>query len=88
MEDLTTTLSLEKNEILSSIQAVIAEKSDVNKDDITYRSSLREDLKIDSITALEIILELEDVYGVELPESELDVIITVEDLCEYIQKAN
>lgn len=81
-------MSLEKNEILSSIQAVIAEKSDVNKDDITYRSSLREDLKIDSITALEIILELEDVYGVELPESELDVIITVEDLCEYIQKAN
>lgn len=51
---------------------------------ITETTVLREDLEADSLNMVEIIMALEDEFGIEFPEDDLDGIKTVSDLEKYI----
>lgn len=71
--------------IIDELKAIISEKMDIDIDDITENSTL-EDLKIDSLDAVEIIMDIEDKYDIAIDS--IDDIKTVGDIANEVEKAN
>lgn len=68
------------------IRAVIAKQLDIPEESITKESKLIEDLKADSLDVVELIMDLEQEYGVEIPNDDLPNIHTVGDIVKFIEK--
>ena len=70
--------------IFEKVKEIIADKIEIDPDKITMESSF-EDLQIDSLDMVEIIMDLEDAFDVNLDTEE--EIKTVEDLIRFIEAA-
>ena len=66
------------------IQNIIAEVLDIEPDDITEETTF-EELEADSLDLFEIITQLEEEFGVEIPTDEADKIKTVGDAVDQIR---
>lgn len=76
----------EINCMLETIKKLVAENLGVDGADITEESSFKEDLGADSLDLFELVMALEDEYGIEIPTEDLEQIATVGDVMEYINE--
>ena len=67
-----------------NVRAAIAKQLDLPEEEITMESRLIEDLKADSLDIVELIMDLEQEYNIEIPDDELPKIKTVGDIVRYI----
>ena len=65
----------------------IAEVLDLDKDKITADSKFVDDLGADSLDVLDIIMGIEDEFGIEIPTDQAESIVTVGDAYEKIKEA-
>ena len=77
---------LDREEILTKIQEITADRLGVDETDITPDASFREDLEADSLDLVELIMELEEQFGMEIPDEEAEKITTVEEAVDYVQE--
>jgi acyl carrier protein len=77
---------LNREEILSKIQELTADRLGVDESDVTPDASFREDLEADSLDLVELIMELEEQFGMEIPDEEAEKITTVEEAVDYVQE--
>lgn len=75
-----------KNMIFDKVKAIIVEQLQVDEDEITMETNLMKDLSADSLDAVEIIMAIEDEYGIEIPDEEAEKIQTVSDLVKYVEE--
>ena len=68
------------------IRDIIVKQLDVEADSITLESRLVDDLKADSLDVVELIMDLEQEFDIEIPDEELPKIRTVGDIVEYLEK--
>ncbi|MCA9719194.1 MAG: acyl carrier protein [Myxococcales bacterium] len=73
------------NSIQSDVIAIICEQLDVTDDQATPSSSFTDDLGADSLAIVELVLALEEKFGVKIPDEEVDRIRTVGDAIKYIE---
>ena len=66
------------------VKKIIEEKLSVNADQITNDAKFAEDLKADSLDTVELVMALEDEFGLDIPDEEADKIKTVQDAIDYI----
>ena len=67
------------------IVKIIAEKLNKKPEQITLESRLVEDLGADSLDVVELLMAIEDEFGIEIPDEEIENIKTVDDLVKYIE---
>ena len=72
------------SEIESKVKKIIEEKLSVNADQITNEAKFAEDLKADSLDTVELVMALEDEFGLDIPDEEAEKIRTVQDAIDYI----
>jgi acyl carrier protein len=77
---------LDREEILNKIQEITADRLGVDESDVTPDASFREDLEADSLDLVELIMELEEQFGMEIPDEEAEKITTVEEAVDYVQE--
>jgi acyl carrier protein len=75
---------LDRDEILAKIQEITADRLGVDESDVTPDASFREDLEADSLDLVELIMELEEQFGMEIPDEEAEKITTVEEAVDYV----
>jgi acyl carrier protein len=63
---------------------LIVERLGVEKKDVTMEASFKEDLGADSLDVVEFIMELEDTFGLEIPDEEAEKLLTVGEVVNYI----
>jgi acyl carrier protein len=68
------------------VREIIARQLDVDADSITMESKLVDDLKADSLDVVELIMDLEQEFDIEIPDEELPKVRTVGDIVEYLEK--
>lgn len=73
-------------DVLAGTIQVIASCLGEQPEQITLQSSLREDLAADSLDSVEIIMALEERFGVELSEESARGLLTVGDLVDLLEK--
>ncbi len=70
------------------VRAIIAEQLGVKLEEVTDGASFIEDLGADSLDTVELVMALEEEFGVEIPDEDAEKMVTVGDAIKYIdQKA-
>lgn len=72
--------------IEQKVKEIIADRLGVDPDEITPEASFVEDLGADSLDTVELVMALEEEFGIEIPDEDAEKIQTVGDAIEYIQK--
>ena len=65
---------------------MLAEQLDISADTITPQSEVVKDLGADSLDVVELMMALEDEYGITLPEGEVENVKTVQDIVDMMEK--
>lgn len=75
---------MEESEILAKIREVVAEKLDVDKEEVTESAHFVDDLGADSLDVVELIMGLEDEFDLEISDEKAEELETVGDAVTYI----
>ena len=75
---------MSNEDILSQIKKIVVEKLDVNESKITENAKFIDDLGADSLDTVELIMQFEEEFGLEIPDEEAEKILSVSDALEYI----
>ncbi|HJD00581.1 acyl carrier protein [Candidatus Arthromitus sp. SFB-turkey] len=70
--------------MFEKVKAIIAEKLNVDQDEIKLESSIVDDLGADSIDLIELIMNLEEEYGISISDEEAVKLKTVGDVVDFI----
>ena len=73
-------------EIIAGLAEIVEEVTGIEPSEVTSEKSFVDDLDIDSLSMVEIAVQTEDRYGVEIPDEDLAKLRTVQDAIDYIQK--
>lgn len=71
---------------LEELKVVIVEELDVNAEEVTPEASFIDDLGADSLDLFELVMSIEDAFGVSIPNEELPSIKTVQNVLDYAEK--
>lgn len=77
---------MDEHEILEKIKEVVADKLDADPTDVSEDSRFMEDLGADSLDVVELIMGLEDEFGIEISDEEAEEILTVGDAVKFISE--
>ena len=72
--------------VFDKIKELIAEQLDVDASTITMDTDFMKDLEADSLDAVEIILGVEDEYGIEIPDEVAENFTKVGDIVKYVEE--
>ncbi len=76
---------MERQEITDRVIQVLAAMLHRKPETIRMESSLVDDLGMDSFTAIEMLFQLEDQYGIEIPDEQVKAFQKVQDVVEYLE---
>ena len=74
------------SEIEAKVKDIIVDKLGVDEADVKPEASFTNDLGADSLDTVELIMELEKVFGISIPDDKAEKIATVGDAITYIQE--
>ncbi|EGX28916.1 acyl carrier protein [Candidatus Arthromitus sp. SFB-mouse-NYU] len=72
------------NVVFEKVREIISEKLNVDPDEIKLESSIVDDLGADSIDLIELIMNLEEEYGISISDEEAVKLKTVGDVVDFI----
>ena len=73
-------------ELFEEIRQVVSEQLGVKPEDIKPAASFQNDLGADSLDAVELIMALEEKFGIEIPDDDAEAMLTVNDAIRYIEE--
>ncbi|KKE78338.1 acyl carrier protein [Oceanobacillus caeni] len=71
-------------DVFDRVKAIIIDRLDVDEEKITLEASFKDDLEADSLDVVELVMELEDEFDMEIADEEAEKINTVGDAVNYI----
>ncbi len=72
-------------EVLERVTKIIVDRLGVEESEVTLESSFKDDLGADSLDVVDLLMSIEDEFGVEVPDDEIENIKTVGSLVSYIE---
>ena len=75
------------SEIEARVKAIIVEKFGVAESEVTSEANFTNDLSADSLDRVELIMEIEDEFGISIPDDLAEKISTVGDAIKFVEEA-
>lgn len=72
-------------EIFEKVKSIIVDRLGVDEGEVTLEASFKDDLGADSLDVVELVMELEDEFGLEISDEDAEKINTVGEVVEYIK---
>ena len=72
--------------VFDDVKEVVVEQLNVNPDEVKMESKFVEDLGADSLDVVELVMALEEKFGIEIPDDQAEKIQTVADAVKYIEE--
>ena len=77
---------MSSEEIFEKIKNIIIEQLQVSETTVTEEASFIDDLGADSLDLVELIMALEEEFGIEIPDADAEKVVTVGDVVNYIKE--
>jgi acyl carrier protein len=74
------------DKVLDKVAEIIAEQLGVDKAEVKADASFTDDLGADSLDIVELVMALEEEFGMEIPDEDSEKIVKVKDAVDYIKK--
>jgi acyl carrier protein len=72
--------------VQDKVKSIIAEQLGVKPEEVTTEASFVDDLGADSLDTVELVMALEEEFGIEIPDEDAEKITTVGDAIKYIEE--
>ena len=72
-------------DVLERVTKIIVDRLNVEESQVTLEASFKDDLGADSLDVVELVMELEDEFDMEISDEEAEKIVTVGDAVNYIK---
>jgi acyl carrier protein len=72
--------------VFEKVKDVVVEELGVSEDQVTPEANFTEDLGADSLHLVEVILRLEEVFEIEIPDEDAEKVNTVADAVQYVEE--
>ncbi|PYX08186.1 MAG: acyl carrier protein [Acidobacteria bacterium] len=76
----------EKKDLVEKVKQIISEQLGVDEGEVTPSASFVDDLGADSLDQVELVMALEEAFGVEIPDEDAEKLRTVQNALDYIEK--
>lgn len=76
------------SDITSRVKAIIVDKLGVEENEVTLEASFTNDLGADSLDVVELIMEFEKEFDIQIPDDQAEKISTVGQAIQYIEEVN
>ena len=77
---------MDRKEIMGKVRKIISEKLGVEEEKVVEEAKLIDDLGADSLDLVDLIMDLENEFGVKVDDSDIEKISTVGEVVDYIAK--
>lgn len=71
--------------IYKRLVSIVVEQLGVDEDQVSKTSRFTDDLGADSLDVVELVMAIEEEFGIEVPDDQAEKMITVQDAVDYIQ---
>ena len=72
--------------IFETVRDTLAKQFEIDPESITMDTNLIDDIGADSLDVVELIMSLEDSYGISISDDDAGNLITVRKICDYLEK--
>ena len=72
--------------VFERIREIICEQIDLEEDKVTMDSDIMEDFEADSLDVVDLVMSIEDEFGLEVPDDQIENFRTVGDVVRYIEE--
>lgn len=72
-------------DIFNTVKKIILDRLDVTEEQVTLEATFKNDLKADSLDIVELVMEFEDEFDMEIADEDAEKIVTVGDAVKYIK---
>lgn len=71
--------------VSDKVRSIIAEQLGVKKEEVTDDAKFIDDLGADSLDTVELVMALEEEFGIEIPDEDAEKMVTVNEAIKYIE---
>ena len=76
---------MSSEEVFEKVKNIIVEQLGVSETAVTPEASFIDDLGADSLDIVELVMALEEEFDIEIPDTDAEKVVTVEDVVDYIK---
>ena len=73
-------------DVFERIREMLAEQLEIEPEKITMESDILEDFEADSLDVVDMFMSLEDEFGIEIPDEQVENLRTVGDVVRYVEE--
>lgn len=71
--------------VFEKVKTLLVDQLSVDEEKVTMEASITEDLGADSLDVVDLVMSLEEEFGLEIPDEDVENIKTVGDIVKYIE---
>ncbi|MCK1219381.1 acyl carrier protein [Streptococcus uberis] len=75
-----------REDLLKRLEEIIKVQDPTKALLISEKTSLKDDLGVDSIELMEFVINVEDAFSISIPDEDVETLMTIGDLIDYLQK--
>lgn len=71
--------------VFEDVRDVVVEQLNVPVESVKLESKIIEDLNADSLDVVELVMTLEEKFGIEIPENEAEKLLSIQDIVNFVE---